>query len=243
MRDPGEVLEQAREAALAGRFEDALRDQLWFHEHALETAPELNGVRLSYALGDWAELAEAYPPARAALESVRDREAARLIGGNGTASQFIEVAAINQALQIERLSYLLFVELDQRFPALATACAVTALPALLLCEDYALARRYLPAPQQHVAALARRLDEDVEWLANAPPSPAPRLLATILNYCQDVELVLATLRGTGETDAEAAVKALALELPSAPEARDAVRREFDAPGATMAAMVAHAESL
>lgn len=242
MRDPREVLEQAREAALAGRFEDALRDQLWFHEHALETAPSLNGVRLTYALGDWVELGDHFPPARAALEAVRDRVAVRLLDGAGEPSHFVEAAAINSALQIERLSYLLFVELDQRFPALAAQCALTALPALLLCEDFALARRYLPAPQKHVAALAARLNEDVEWLAGAPPSAAPRLLATILNYCQDVEQVLAALRGVGEPETEAAIRALALQLPAAPDVREAVQREFDRPGATMAAMIAHAES-
>src|SRR5689334_15054207 len=61
MSQAHEVLERARNARLAGKYEDALRDHLWFHEHALEEDPTLAGVRLSFALRDWIYLAEQFP--------------------------------------------------------------------------------------------------------------------------------------------------------------------------------------
>ena len=35
-------------AVREGRYEEALREQIWFHDHALEEQRSLYGVRLSY---------------------------------------------------------------------------------------------------------------------------------------------------------------------------------------------------
>src|SRR4051812_29867743 len=61
-----ERLHSGRTATHEGRFEEALSQFIWFHEHSLEEDRAYLGVRLSFALSYWMELAERYPPARAA---------------------------------------------------------------------------------------------------------------------------------------------------------------------------------
>jgi hypothetical protein len=55
-RDPRAALQEAAMSAKQGNYEEALRDHLWFHEHALEQVPALAGVRLSFALAAWVKL-------------------------------------------------------------------------------------------------------------------------------------------------------------------------------------------
>jgi hypothetical protein len=65
----------ARLAAREGRHQEALDGLLWFHHHALEEQRSLRAVRLSYALYEWLDLGRVYPPARQALEDVREQTA------------------------------------------------------------------------------------------------------------------------------------------------------------------------
>src|SRR4051812_30542503 len=96
--DPRQVLAEARELARQGRHQEALERHVWFHEHALELVPALAGVRVSFALSDWARLAAAYPPARQALADARDRAAEAMLAGCGRRALFAEVAALNRHL-------------------------------------------------------------------------------------------------------------------------------------------------
>jgi len=65
--DPRQVLDSARDNARNGRHAEALEDFIWFHDNALKHAPNLRGVRSSFALLYWHDLARGYPPAGAAL--------------------------------------------------------------------------------------------------------------------------------------------------------------------------------
>ena len=104
-----DVLERARTARLEGRYEDALRDHLWFHENALAVEPGLAGVRLSFALRDWIYLAEQFPLARRALQGLRDRDTERMLNGGESRELFRDIVAINSALGEERATQDLFV--------------------------------------------------------------------------------------------------------------------------------------
>ena len=48
-------LREARAAAKAGRYEEALDGYIWFHENSVNI-PGLGGVRLSFALVSWIDL-------------------------------------------------------------------------------------------------------------------------------------------------------------------------------------------
>jgi len=241
MQQPNEILERAKEHRLAGRFQEALRDHMWLHEHALETAPEWRGVRLSFALRDWIYLADQFPPARAALQGIRDRESARMLSGSATIERFREIRTINEALREERETYQLFLQLDEYDGELATQCAELAMSALVKCEDFRLARRYLQAPVARIAELAARLNESADALASQPASAAPALLAYVLNYAKEVRLILAVLTGLGE-DSEATNAAQeALDQIRSDGLRAIMQRELASPGATIAAMMAQSD--
>jgi hypothetical protein len=242
MSQAHEVLERARNARLAGKYEDALRDHLWFHEHALESDPSLAGVRLSFALRDWIYLAEQFPLARRALQAIRDRDTQRILNGGATLGRFHDVSAINSALGDERATHELFTQLDVQLPELAKDCAELALPALVAVEDFPLARRYLPDPAARITALAQRVNDFAEDLAKrGNTSSAPQLLAFVLNYTKEVRLVVEVLRRLGEDEEVAKASSTALEALKSEALRDAVQREFEHPGSTIAAMVAHAK--
>jgi hypothetical protein len=243
-----DVLERARAARLEGRHEDALRDHLWFHENALSIEPGLAGVRLSFALRDWIYLAEQFPLARQALQGLRDRDTMRLLNGTdspGAAQRdlFRDIVAINSALGQERATHDLFVRLDIQAPDLAGQCADLALPAMAAAEDFTLARRYLGDPAARVSTLAANLNAYTEELVKkGGTSSAPALLSFVLNYTKEVRLVVEVLQRQDEVElAEQASRAALDELKS-DALRDAVQREFETPGVTIKAMVAHARA-
>ena len=72
--DPRDILGEARDDREHGRYELALEKHVWFHENALTFRPSLAGVRLSYALDDWLQLAARYPPALESPERGAQRE-------------------------------------------------------------------------------------------------------------------------------------------------------------------------
>ena len=130
--------------ARAGRHEEALREYLWFHEHALEEDRHLNGVRLSYALAHWKELADVYPPALKALVDIRDRKMDVLLAGVRSWDLFHDVVSINERIDREYETWALFDTVALHDPAFAKRCASIALPSLIKEGDFALAARFLP---------------------------------------------------------------------------------------------------
>jgi hypothetical protein len=101
--EPGEdvdaVFREAKEAAKARRYKEALAKHIWFHEHALERRPSLSGVRSSYALSAWVELSEQYPPALRALHRMRERAERRVRAGKDVWREFSDFKSINHYLK------------------------------------------------------------------------------------------------------------------------------------------------
>jgi hypothetical protein len=220
--DAAARLHQARWAAIDGRHEEALREYIWFHNHALRHEPSLYGVRLSFALSYWMELAKAYPKARRELERIRAGKIAALRNGKGGRDLFHDVTAINRQLTRPRDTYRLFRKLQATRPRLASRCATIALPAIVLSRDFELARHYLPWPARRVARLAERLNGDIAGLKHRN-SRAPARQAYIHNYCEDVRMLIAVLRGVGERSLAAEIRTSALDLVHSRSVRQAVR--------------------
>ena len=101
-------LDAAIELSKAGRHAEALAEFVWFHNHALEHDSAFYGVRLSYALDAWMELALTYTPAREALVRTRDAKVGKLLAGAEEWSTFHDVVAINEHLGEPRATYALF---------------------------------------------------------------------------------------------------------------------------------------
>ncbi len=69
--DPQKILQEAQADTSAGRYKDALAKHVWFQENALKYQPSMVGVRSSFALMYFGELAQKHPPAMEKLKSMR----------------------------------------------------------------------------------------------------------------------------------------------------------------------------
>jgi tetratricopeptide (TPR) repeat protein len=139
--DPVKILNEARQFARSGRFDEALQRYLWFHEHA-ELQPSLHGVRLSFALADWHALGTSYPNAKEALISIRDRDVQGI--KNGRFELFKDVARINQYLGDESQTVTLFKLLDEKDREAAKRWYSLVEEELVLQREYGICSRYIP---------------------------------------------------------------------------------------------------
>lgn len=98
--DPGEVLEEARKAFKDKDFAVALDKYKWFYENSIEIDRSYYGVRLSYCLGEWAELGSEYPIAKEALLQLKEDT---LLGFKNALSceMFHEYSSISEALKCQ----------------------------------------------------------------------------------------------------------------------------------------------
>lgn len=141
--DPNKILEQAKADAKAGRYEDALAKHVWFHLNALKYQPSLYGVRLSFALSDWAELGAVYPPALKRLKSIRDEADANIQADKASFNAFHDFTSINNYLKEDDKTKELFLWLDANNPSLAKKVYELAQPALIKAKEYHLCGKYL----------------------------------------------------------------------------------------------------
>jgi hypothetical protein len=220
--DPGEILNRGRSSAREGRHEEALRDFIWFHEHALEHDRSYYGVRLSFALGNWMDLAADYPPALEALRSVKRRGEAELLRGKGNRYLFHDVESINRELKRTKDTYKLFLAIKKKHPKLAKACADLAIEEIVEAEDFKLASEYLPHPENYLLWLSDQLNERLEQ-KNVPRRIAIRRCeAYVRNYCRDVRTALRILNGLRNRYAAKAALEWAIALVRPKQARDMV---------------------
>jgi hypothetical protein len=153
--DPTEILHEAEEDARAGRHETALAKHLWFHRNALRYESALSGVRLSFALASWAELAEKYPPAMAALKAERDTALAgfRRTSADGF-DAFFDFAGINRVLSEEERTVTAFKVVDAENTERAQGVFDIAMPALIKAREYELAGKYIEPAEEWESVLS-----------------------------------------------------------------------------------------
>ena len=117
----------------------------------------LTGVRLSFALSDWLKLAEAYPPAMAKLEAVRDDARRRVNERHGrriVVQDFQELASINDRLGETDATVDAFRMLDERDPKAAKAPVYRlAQPSLIQAKQFTLCGKYLSLTPPSIAWL------------------------------------------------------------------------------------------
>jgi hypothetical protein len=146
---PSKILDEAEADTAAGRYEDALSKHEWFHRNALKHEPALYGVRLSFALSDWAKLAAAYPPALEKLKSIRDEAAANIRAAKASFNAFHDFTSINNYLKEDDKTKELFVWVDANNPSLAKKVYDLAQPTLIQAKEYAVCGKYInPDPRR-----------------------------------------------------------------------------------------------
>jgi hypothetical protein len=207
----------------AGRYEESLRELIWFFEHALEEDPAMHGVRLSFALGYWADLAQKYAPARAALDALRERGAERLLSRQGDRALFHDVASIDHALGQPARTHEVYVGLRTAAPELAAACTSLALPAVIAAGDFELAEQMLPDPEHLIRRQAAILVRDLQARRRWRFSKAPFVATSVHIYAEDVKRVLTVLEGRGRRREAQRLRQLSTDLIHATTIRRAVR--------------------
>ena len=198
--DPRARLTAGQVAAREGRYEEALREYAWFHDHALEHQQSLYGVRLSFALSYWMDLAKDYPEARRKLEEIRDRKTEELVSGSGDRELFHDVRSINYYLGEEDKTYKLFITMLDRAPLLAPTCAGLAMEAIVKAGDFVLAERYCDPTEDALIRYSDQLNEDVADLTGDRRRKAATLDAYIHIYCDRVGTRMAILKGLGRSE-------------------------------------------
>jgi len=142
--DPDLILNEARSDAKAGRLDVAAAKHRWYHDNVLGLLPSHSGVRLSFALAYWMALAKQHPPAMNDIRAARDRAMARLrAGGSRSTQAFHDLAAISWELGEPGVTRDAFALLAGRDPKDAKLALMTALPALVDTQAYALAGAHL----------------------------------------------------------------------------------------------------
>lgn len=114
--DPQEILREAKEDKKQRRYDIALAKYVWFHHHALEYRESLSGVRLSYALSDWHDLADVYQPAMVELEQVRLAAHDRALESKGRKvfQPFHDYSGISRELGLDSDTKLLFHKIEEQ---------------------------------------------------------------------------------------------------------------------------------
>jgi hypothetical protein len=221
--DPGVVLSEAVSLMQQGRYAESLQKHLWFHDHALEHNSALAGVRLSFALADWIELAKRYPEAMVALLAVRDRKAKALADGQGSFELFHDVAAINGFLQEEQGIIALFKLLHQTDPKLAKKCYRVAETVLVAHQEYEVCSAYIPDPTARFEEI-RELRQVKLELADKNPTldrPEFREYAEV-SFAQEIQRLIAILVGTNRRQEAERVRELGLAVSESAIVRKAL---------------------
>jgi hypothetical protein len=205
------ALADARRLTAEGDYAGALERHLWYHDHALESAPSHYGVRLSFALSDWHRLGEKYPPAIEAFRRVRDEKTKRLAEGEEKHDLFHDVAAMNRTLRDHAATAALFRRLDEISPVFASTVVDIAGEALADRGEHALFRKHLGDPQEALDAAKRSLKLGLGY-AKSSPDPENARAASERNFTKTVVRLVVTLRETGERETAARIRREALAL-------------------------------
>jgi hypothetical protein len=151
--DPSEVLREAERDHDAGRYAEALEKHIWFFDNALKYESSLNGVRLSFALGDWVLLANKYSPALEALEEKADEAEGKVRSGVEPYKSFQDFKSINEDMDKEERTVSLFSWLDKEKPDLARKVYRLARKALVKEGRYELCGSYIDPDKEFQAYL------------------------------------------------------------------------------------------
>jgi len=144
--DPSAILEEAKADATAGKYEVALAKQIWYHENALKLNPGQSGVRLSFALMQWIELGESYPPALEKLIEIRDETEKQIRDENRLRirfEDFHDFTALNQTLRQEERTVEVFKWLSEKNAEDAKTMYGISEAALIKQKEYQLCGKYI----------------------------------------------------------------------------------------------------
>jgi len=141
------------------KYDEALTRLVWFWDHILEHQPAMYGVRLSFCLGIWKDLGEAYPPALLKLKQIRDNAEEK--AAHGDTNAFAEASSINETLGESKRMIAFFKKLDQTQPQLAKKMWFSIDRTLIENGEYALVLKYGPGPEEKWSKLQETIKKEL----------------------------------------------------------------------------------
>ena len=217
--DPFAILNGARADTASGEHARALAQFLWFHHNVLRINESFAGVRLSFALADWQELARVYPPAREALVRTRDETAAAFAAEPTRFELFHDLSALNQRLGDELRTADAFARAAEADPEAARRLYHVAEPALIAAGRYDACGPFLdPVRRLALAAEVYRMTKDFEEAEPAEGGPERPKVALLL-YAREVATLVALLVLNRRPDEAARARDEALAVADDPGLR------------------------
>ena len=217
------ALDAAKRFASQGKFDAALKKHIWFHNHALKIRKSYYGVRLSFALAYWMELAQQYPPALVALRKMRDRKTAKLSGGKTDRALFHDVESINERLKESAATVELFKKIDEINEHFASSIYDLADEAIIAAGDYVLARKHLGDPSTRFEIAQRNFEEGMQYSETSRCKAASRRAQRAI-FVGDVVRLVKVLDHAGELDSAKTFQSKALRLYNHKAIRNAINR-------------------
>lgn len=146
--DPSEILHSAVDDTRHGRYIESLEKHLWYHHNAMNNPLSgQGGVRLSFALGYWQELAKVYPPAKEAFVKTRN-EAEAAVRQTHQFEPFHDVAAFNRELGENGRTVDLFLEIAEKNFTAAKLLYIVAEQYLIAAKRYRECNPFLETKQR-----------------------------------------------------------------------------------------------
>ena len=194
--DPQKILDEARADFQNGLYAIALDKHIWFHHNALNYQSALSGVRLSFALSAWRDLAKVHPPALNALKNEITQSETRVV--NGTFCDFDafhDFVSLNQLLGSEHRVVSLFSSLDENRPKCARDVFLIAKSSLAAKQALPLSAKYIK-PKGDFTAMVHSYERHLEY--NAGGRPEIQSFAEAM-FIYESSLLVATLSVDGRT--------------------------------------------
>jgi hypothetical protein len=216
-----EILQEAKRLTDAGSYEEALQRHIWYHNHALEIQPSQVGVRLSFALSYWMELAQRYPKAKEALNEILNRGTQAFSNGEGSFALFMEVNAINRQLGRQKETLALFESIQSQDLKLARQCYGVVEDLLVEKGDYALCESFIQDFQKRFETLR------AQWQRTLSDRNQNANRASLREHAQrtfikDTRKLVEILVGVSRNTEAEAIRKQAVALLDVPELRSAL---------------------
>jgi hypothetical protein len=157
-QDMKKYLSETKEMVMQKKYKEALERYVWFHNHAIEYDKAMSGVRLSFALKYWKDLADVYPPAMTALIEIRDIKTKTILDSNASIKLFADVVGLNRTLGEENKTIELFESIRQQHPDKALQCWFFARDVLFNAKRYDILKNYIGNPINEFAVLKSQYD-------------------------------------------------------------------------------------
>lgn len=95
-KDPGTVLDNARQQVKNGAYSEALKNYVWFFKNSIEIEPAMFGVKHSYCVDEWRKLGEIYEPALLTYREELLNRQEKLLNGSESWELFMEFDTLCQ---------------------------------------------------------------------------------------------------------------------------------------------------